>query len=73
MHTTFVALQKAQSGTQIGSLGGLIHTDGSRLSLAVVFDRWGMSLFMTVLLILCDASPVADVCACVLCIFSSLR
>lgn len=50
MHTTFVRLQKAQHRIQIDSLRALIHTDDSHLSMAVVLDQWGMSLFMGVLL-----------------------
>ncbi len=66
MHTTFVGLQKAQLGTQIDSLGGLLHTDDNRLSMAAVFDRCGMRLFIGALLscVLLFQMPLCALAAC---------
>ena len=66
MHTTFVRLQKAQHRIQIDSLRGPIHTDDSHLSMAVVFDQWGMSLFVGVLLscVLLFQLPLCGLATC---------
>ena len=66
MHTTFVGLQKARPQTQIDSPEGLIHTDCRCLSMAVVFDRFDMSLFIGALLscVLLFQMPLCALAAC---------
>ena len=66
MHTTFVGLQKARLGTQIDSLGGLLHTDSSCLWMQTVFDWFDMSLFIRALLsgVLLFQMPLCALAAC---------